>query len=55
MMQFMSWERAREASNWSGQNVVRWSNAEYDRLWQEAAMALGLAEWGFPLTTHVIL
>jgi hypothetical protein len=53
MMQFMSWQSAREASNQT--NVVRWSNAEYDRLWKEAAMELGPAKWGFPLTTHVIL
>ena len=43
MTQFMSWERA-EANNWLGQNVVRWSNAEYDRLWKEAAMELGPAK-----------
>jgi hypothetical protein len=55
MMQFMSWESAREANNWSGQNVVRLSNAEYDWLWKGAAMELGLAKWGFSLTTHVLL
>jgi peptide/nickel transport system substrate-binding protein len=40
MTQFVSWEIARKANNWSGQNVVRWSNATYDRLWKEAAMEL---------------
>jgi len=55
MMQFISWESAREVSNWSGQNVVRWSNAGYDGLRKEAEMELGPAKWGFPLTTHVIL
>ena len=55
MTQYMSWESGREANNWSGQNVVRWSNAEYDWLWKEAAMALGPAKWGFPLTTHFLL
>ena len=38
MTQFVSWEMARKANHWSGQNVVRWSNAEYDRLWKQAAM-----------------
>ena len=40
MTQFVSWEIARRANNWSGQNVVRWVNATYDRLWQEAATEL---------------
>jgi peptide/nickel transport system substrate-binding protein len=40
MTQFVSWEMARKANNWSGQNVVRWVNAAYDRLWKEAAMEL---------------
>jgi peptide/nickel transport system substrate-binding protein len=40
MTQFVSWEIARKANNWSGQNVVRWGNATYDRLWKEAAMEL---------------
>ena len=40
MTQFVSWEIARRANNWSGQNVVRWSNTEYDRLWKQAAMEL---------------
>jgi peptide/nickel transport system substrate-binding protein len=40
MTQFVSWEVARKANNWAGQNVVRWVNAEYDRLWNQAAMEL---------------
>jgi peptide/nickel transport system substrate-binding protein len=40
MSQFVSWEIARKANNWSGQNVVRWVNAEYDRLWKQAAIEL---------------
>ena len=40
MRLFVSWEIAQQANNWSGQNVVRWANAEYDRLWREAATEL---------------
>ncbi len=36
MRQFVSGEMAQKANNWAGRNVVRWANAEYDRLWQEA-------------------
>jgi len=40
MDQFVSWEIARKANNWAGQNIVRWANAEYDRLWKQAATEL---------------
>jgi peptide/nickel transport system substrate-binding protein len=40
MHQFVSWEVARKANNWAGQNVVRWVNAEYDRLWKRAETEL---------------
>jgi len=40
MMQFVSWEVASKANNWSGLNVVRWVNAEYDRLWKQAEREL---------------
>jgi peptide/nickel transport system substrate-binding protein len=33
---FVSWEIAQKANNWAGRNVVRWANAEYDRLWKQA-------------------
>jgi peptide/nickel transport system substrate-binding protein len=33
---FVSWEIAQKANNWSGRNIVRWSNEEYDRLWRAA-------------------
>jgi peptide/nickel transport system substrate-binding protein len=36
MRQFVSWEIAQKANNWAGRNIVRWANAEYDRLWREA-------------------
>jgi peptide/nickel transport system substrate-binding protein len=37
---FVSSQIAQKANNWSGQNVVRWSNAEYDRLWKQAEVEL---------------
>jgi peptide/nickel transport system substrate-binding protein len=40
MRQFVSWEIAQKANNWAGKNTVRWSNAEYDRLWQQAKTEL---------------
>jgi peptide/nickel transport system substrate-binding protein len=33
---FTSWQIAQKANNWSGRNVVRWANAEYDGLWKQA-------------------
>jgi peptide/nickel transport system substrate-binding protein len=33
---FVSWEIAQKANNWAGRNVVRWANADYDRLWKQA-------------------
>src|SRR5712691_6724185 len=40
MRSFVSWGIAQKANNWAGQNIVRWANAEYDRLWKEAATEL---------------
>ncbi len=37
---FVSWEIAQKANRWSGQNVVRCSKSEYDRLWKQAATEL---------------
>jgi peptide/nickel transport system substrate-binding protein len=37
---FASSEIAQKANNWAGRNVVRWANAEYDRLWREATTEL---------------
>jgi peptide/nickel transport system substrate-binding protein len=36
MRRFVSWEIAQKANNWAGRNIVRWANAEYDRLWKQA-------------------
>ena len=41
---FVSWEIAQKANNWSGRNIVRWSNAEYDRLWRQAETELDPVE-----------
>ncbi len=40
MRLFVSWEIAQKANNWAGRNVVRWANAEYDRLWKQAETEL---------------
>jgi peptide/nickel transport system substrate-binding protein len=40
MNRFVSWEIAQKANNWSGRNITRWSNAEYDRLWKQAESEL---------------
>jgi peptide/nickel transport system substrate-binding protein len=40
MRQFVSWEMAQKANNWAGRNIVRWANAEYDRLWKQAETEL---------------
>jgi peptide/nickel transport system substrate-binding protein len=40
MGKFVSWEMAQRANNWMGLNIMRWANAEYDRLWQQARTEL---------------
>jgi peptide/nickel transport system substrate-binding protein len=40
MGRFVSWEIAQKANNWAGKNIVRWANAEYDRLWRQAETEL---------------
>ena len=30
---FLSTEVAQKANKWQGRNIVRWQNAEYDKLW----------------------
>lgn len=34
MRQFCSWEVAQKANQWTGANVTRWRNEEYDGLWR---------------------
>ena len=36
MEQFTSWQIASKENKWSGRNVTRWRNDEYDRLWKAA-------------------
>jgi peptide/nickel transport system substrate-binding protein len=36
MAQFVSWEIPARENKWTGRNLTRWRNAEYDRLWREA-------------------
>jgi peptide/nickel transport system substrate-binding protein len=36
MAQFLSWEIPSRENKWSGRNIVRWRNEEYDRLWRQA-------------------
>jgi peptide/nickel transport system substrate-binding protein len=40
LQRFVTSQMAQQANHWSGRNVVRWSNAEYDRLWEQAAAEL---------------
>jgi peptide/nickel transport system substrate-binding protein len=43
---FGSWQIPQKANNWTGGNVPRWVNAEYDRLWQQAATELDAVRRG---------
>ncbi len=36
MEQFTSWQIASKDNKWTGRNVTRWRNDEYDRLWKAA-------------------
>ena len=36
MAQFVSWEIPTRQNKWTGRNLTRWRNAEYDRLWRAA-------------------
>jgi peptide/nickel transport system substrate-binding protein len=38
--QFVSREIPQKANKWTGRNAVRWANAAYDRLWQQAKTEL---------------
>jgi peptide/nickel transport system substrate-binding protein len=40
MAQFASWEVPTKENGWTGRNIVRWRNAEYDRLWRNADVEL---------------
>ena len=49
MHQFLSWEVATKDNKWSGRNVTRWRNEEYDRLWKAAETEMDPVEAGRPL------
>ncbi len=36
MAQLVSWELPTRENKWTGRNIARWKNAEYDRLWRKA-------------------
>jgi peptide/nickel transport system substrate-binding protein len=36
MAQFLSWEIPSRDNKWTGRNISRWRNPEYDRLWKQA-------------------
>ncbi|WP_137125489.1 peptide ABC transporter substrate-binding protein [Roseomonas sp. HF4] len=40
MNQYVSWEISKKENNWQGRNIVRWQNAEYDRIYREAESEL---------------
>ncbi len=40
MAQFVSWEVPTKENGWTGRNIVRWRNAEYDRLWRRAEVEM---------------
>jgi peptide/nickel transport system substrate-binding protein len=37
---FVSGQIAQKVNNWSGRNITRWANEEYDRLWNQAETEL---------------
>jgi peptide/nickel transport system substrate-binding protein len=40
MAQFVSWEIPTKENKWSGRNLTRWRNDEYDRLWRQAEIEM---------------
>jgi peptide/nickel transport system substrate-binding protein len=44
MRAFCSWEIAQKANKWSGANLARWRNDEYDRLWRAAETEMDAAK-----------
>jgi peptide/nickel transport system substrate-binding protein len=40
MLQYASWEVATKENKWQGRNIVRWQNAEFDKLYNEAQTEL---------------
>jgi peptide/nickel transport system substrate-binding protein len=40
MLQYASWEIAQKENKWQGRNIVRWSNADYDKLYRASQVEL---------------
>ncbi len=40
MAQFVSWEVPTKENGWTGRNIARWRNADYDRLWRKAEVEM---------------
>lgn len=40
MLQYASWEVAQKDNKWQGRNIVRWQNAEFDKLYNQAQTEL---------------
>ena len=44
MLMFVSWEIASKANKWQGRNIVRWQNAEFDKMYNAAQTELDLVK-----------
>ena len=42
--QFVSWDVASKANKWQGRNILRWQNADYDKLYGEAQTEVDLTK-----------
>ena len=40
MAQFVSWEIPSRENKWTGRNIARWRNADFDRLWRQAEVEM---------------
>ena len=58
MAQFCSWEIPTRDNKWTGRNITRWRNADYDRLWRDAEVEMdpikraALFTWMNDLVVH---
>jgi peptide/nickel transport system substrate-binding protein len=40
MAQFVSWDLPSRENKWTGRNIARWRNADFDRLWRQAEVEM---------------
>ncbi|HYB43046.1 MAG TPA: peptide ABC transporter substrate-binding protein [Candidatus Methylomirabilis sp.] len=40
MAQFASWEMPSKETNWTGRNIARWRNPQFDQLWKQAELEM---------------